>query len=178
MIGKQSSNNETNLNEVQFVIVYEKFTKSAAISLKNQLSTKFQSVVWDKKNFLSEEPRLTNRNNIILLNEDLIKENLANPSLKRYELVPGMDYVREGKIIGLVFNEETSPKKLSDILKENWGKYTAGIVAPLALVGGVPGAAIIAWLLTLSQKRKIKFKLYMDAVDVLAKSRLQEIINE
>lgn len=177
MIGKQTTDSKINMSEVQFVIVYEKFTKPAAISLSNQLSKKFKCAIWDKKHFLAQETGLTNRNNIILLNEDLIKENLANPSLRSYEIVPGMDYIREGNRIGIIFNETTSPKKLSDILKENWGKYAVGIVTPIALIGGVPGAVIIAWLMTINQKKKIKFKLYMDAVDVLAKSKLQEIIN-
>lgn len=88
-----------------------------------------------------------------------------------------MDYVREGNRIGIVFNEAAAPKKLSDILKDNWGKYTIGVIGPILLIGGVPGAAIITWLLTINQKKKIKLKLYMDAVDVLAKSKLQDILN-
>lgn len=177
MIGKQSPNNEPNLNDIKFVIVYEKFTKPVALSLSNQLSTTSKCVVWDKKTYLSNESRFVNKNKAILLNEDLIKENLANPSLIHHEIIPGMDYVCEGNKIGLVFNEETSPKKLSDILKENWGKYAAGILGSIALIGGVPLAALITWFLTFSNKRRIKFKLYMDAVDILAKSKLQEIIN-
>ncbi|MDE6042975.1 MAG: hypothetical protein K2G07_05450 [Muribaculaceae bacterium] len=162
---------------MKFVIVYEKFTKPAAVSLSNQLSNKFECTLWDKKHYDANEASLNNKNRIILLNEDLINENLANPSLHAHQIVPGMDYKREGNMIGIVYNETTSPQKLSDILKENWGKYAAGIIGPLALIGGVPGAAIIAWLLTISQKKKIKFKLYMDAVDVLSKSKLQDILN-
>ncbi|MDE6696764.1 MAG: hypothetical protein K2K25_07775 [Muribaculaceae bacterium] len=162
---------------MKFVIVYENFTKPAAVSLSNQLSNKFECTLWDKKHYFANEAGLNNKNRIILLNEDLINENLANPSLLAYQIVPGMDYKREGNMIGVVYNETTSPKKLSDILKENWGKYAAGIIGPLALLGGLPGAAIIAWLLTISQKKKIKFKLYMDAVNVLAKSKLQDILN-
>lgn len=177
MIGRQSTDNKIDLNEIDFIIVYEKLTKPAANSLANQLSGKHKCVIWDKKHFLTEEQRLTNRNNIIFLNEDLVKENFANPNLHSNEIVSGMDYIHEGKRIGIVYNETTSPKQLSDILKENWGKYATGIIGPIALIGGTPGAVIIAWLLTISQKKKIKFKLYMDAVNVLAKSKLQDILN-
>ncbi|MDE6078943.1 MAG: hypothetical protein K2G35_02650 [Duncaniella sp.] len=159
---------------MKFVIVYEKFTKPAAVSLSNQLSNKFECTIWDKRHYLANEAGLNNKNRIILLNEDLINENLANPSLHSDQIVPGMDYKREGNMIGVVYNEVKSPKKLSDILKENWGKYAAAIIGSSVL--GIPGAAITAWLLT-SQKKKIKFKLYMDAVDVLAKSKLQDILN-
>ena len=177
MIGNYSSGCNPIKPDVKFVIVYEKFTKPAAVSLSNQLSNKFECTLWDKKHYFANEAGLNNKNRIILLNEDIINENLANPSLRAHQIVPGMDYKREGNIIGVVYNETTSPKKLSDILKESWRKYTAGIFGPLALIGAVPGAAIIAWLLTISQKKKIKFKLYMDAVNVLAKSKLQDILN-
>ena len=177
MIGNHPSGSDPIKTNVKFVIVYENFTKPAAVSLSNQLSNKFECTLWDKKHYFANEAGLNNKNRIILLNEDLINENLANPSLLAYQIVPGMDYKREGNMIGVVYNETTSPKKLSDILKENWGKYAAGIIGPLALLGGLPGAAIIAWLLTISQKKKIKFKLYMDAVNVLAKSKLQDILN-
>ena len=171
MIGNHPSGSDPSKIDMKFVIVYEKFTKPAAVSLSNQLSNQFECTLWDKKHYVANEASLNNKNRIILLNEDLINENLANPSLHAHQIVPGMDYKREGNMIGIVYNETTSPQKLSDILKENWGKYAAGII------GGVPGAAIIAWLLTISQKKKIKFKLYMDAVDVLAKSKLQDILN-
>lgn len=177
MIGNHPSGSNPFKNDVKFVIVYEKLTKPAAISLSNQLSNKYECTIWDKKHYLANEAGLNNKNRIILLNEDLIKDNLANPSINAHQIVPGMDYKREGNMIGVVYNETTSPKKLSYILKENWGKYAAGIIGPIALIGGIPGAVIIAWLLTISQKKKIKFKLYMDAVDVLATSKLQEIIN-
>ena len=177
MIGNNRSTQQIDIKEVQFIIVYDKLTKPAAISLSNQLSEKYKCVVWDKKHFQREENALCNKNNIIFLNEDLVQENLANPNLQHKQIVPGIDYVKEGKRIGLVFNEETSPKNLSDILKENWKKYTVGTIAPIVLIGGVPGALITAWLLTLNQKKKIKIKLYMDAVDILAKSKIQEIIN-
>lgn len=177
MIGKKSDSEKINISEIEFVIAYDKFTKPAAISLKNQLSTAHKCVVWSKKDYLDHESSYTNKNHIIIFNEDLIKENLANPSLSHHEIIPGIDYIKEGNAIGIVFNEASSPKKLKDILKENWGKYSIGIIAPLALVGGIPGALVISWLLTLSQKKKIKFKLYMDAVDRLATGTLNGILN-
>ncbi|MDE7386093.1 MAG: hypothetical protein K2N28_03035 [Muribaculaceae bacterium] len=172
MIGKHSTDIKLNLDEIRFIIVYEKFTKPVAISLSNQLSKKFNCVTWDKKQFLAVEPRISNRNKIIFLDEDLIKENFANPSLLGHEIVPGIDYKQEGNKIGLVFNETTSPKKLSDILKENWRKYIFSIIVP-----DPAEIAIIVWLLATSQRNKIKFKLYMDAVDTLVKYKLQEIFN-
>lgn len=165
------------MEDVQFVIAYDKFTKSAAISLKNQISGQYRCVVWGKKDFLDNEPRFVNTNRLILFNEDLIKENLANPMLIKHSIVPGIDYLVEGRTMGIVFNEDTAPKKLSDILKENWGKYTAAIVGPVLLVGGVPGATLICYLLTLNKKKKIKFKSYMDAADKLAKDIIKNFMD-
>lgn len=178
MIGKSNSENRNGVNDALYVIVYDKFTKPAAISLKNKLSKDAKCVAWNKKDYQGQENTITNKNKLILFNEDLIKENLASPYIKQGEILPGIDYKKEGNVLGIVYNENNSPKKLGDILKENWGKYVLGVVGPVLLVGGLPGAAVISYIVTRKEKNKIKIKLYMDAVNKLSSNLLKDLYNE
>ena len=177
MIGKNNQENHMNISELQYVIVYDKFTKPAAISLKNKLSKDARCISWSKKDFQAAESSITNKTNIIFLNEDLIKENLANPNLTNVQIIPGIDYKKEGNVLGLLYNEDTSPIALSDILKGNWVKYVMSTLGPIIFVGGIPGAAIISFFLTRNEKNKIKIKLYMDAVEKLSSTLLKKLYN-
>ena len=172
MIGKNNQENHMNISELQYVIVYDKFTKPAAISLKNKLSKDARCISWSKKDFQAAESSITNKTNIIFLNEDLIKENLANPNLTNVQIIPGIDYKKEGNVLGLLYNEDTSPIVLSDILKGNWKKYVMSTLGPIMF-----GAAIISFFLTRNEKNKIKIKLYMDAVEKLSSTLLKKLYN-
>lgn len=169
-------NNQRPVQE-QFVIIYDKLTKPIAISLRNNINSKYTCAVWDKKYYDSNEARLTSKNYLIILNEELIIQNLANPRLKRIKYINGIIMLVEGNTLGLKYDPDSSPKKLNDILKDSWKKYLTGVLAPILVVGGIPLAILLSTYLFISDKKKIKLKLFFDAAEKLKKESLELFLN-
>lgn len=88
------------LSEASFIIVYEDFTKQHAMSLKNYNPDKYKAIAWSVKQYQENEPVLTNKTHLILLSNEIIKTNLANPSIKETEYTRGVYFLHEGNTVG------------------------------------------------------------------------------
>lgn len=125
-------NNQRPVKE-KFIIVYDDDTKSVAISLRNGINSKYTCVVWDKKTYDANEVRLSNQNCLIIFNEELIAQNLANPNLIPKKYTNGIMMLIEGNTIGLKFelkylDESEYLNNLNDILLkpsiwQTWNVY-------------------------------------------------------
>ena len=51
------------------------------------------------------------------------------------------------------------------------------MLGPIILVGGVPGAIIITSWLLVSERKKIKIKLFFDAIEKLVDELLDDFLN-
>ena len=130
--------------EEKFVIIYDKLTKPMAISLRNSINSKYTCAIWNKKYYEDNEARLTNRNYLIILNEELVYFNLANPRLRQIKYINGIILIVEGNTLGLRYDPNSAPKKLNDILKDSWKRYLTGVLAPILLVRDIPLAIILS----------------------------------
>lgn len=178
MFGDQNKTQQMDSIPYKFIMVYDKFTKPAAYSLRNSFGKKYECAAWNENTYFANEPKFTNRNNIVLFNEKIIKEQLANPSINSIEYIPGIDLLREGNVVGLKYNSDTALKKLKDILVENWWQFLISTLGPIALVGGIPGAIIAYSLLLSSKKKKIKYATFFDAVNKLKNEGIEKYFNE
>lgn len=170
-------NNQRPVQE-QFVIIYDKLTKPVAISLRNSIISKYTCAVWDKKYYDSNEAKLTSKNYLIILNEELVIQNLANPRLKQIKYINGIVMLVEGNTLGLKYDSDSSPKKLNDILKGSWNMYLHGALAPILIFGGIPlFVALLSTYLLISDNKKIRLKLFFDAADKLKEESLELFLN-
>lgn len=172
-------NNQRTVEE-KFVVVYDKLTKPVAISLRNSLDSKYTCTIWDKKTYIANEMKLSSQNYLIILNEELIVQNLANPNLKPIKYINGIVMLVEGNTLGLKFDPSTSPKKLNG----NWYTYLESVVAPMLMIPKIPiaipsviVASLLAQLYLKPIKEKIKLKLFFDAIDKLKKESLELFLN-
>ena len=83
----------------------------------------------------------------------------------------------EGNTLGLRYDPNSAPKKINDILKDSWKKYLTSVLSPILLIGGIPLAIILSTYLLISDKKKIKVKLFFDAVDKLKEESLELFLN-
>ena len=97
--------------------------------------------------------------------------------LNPVDCVQGIKRIVEGNTLGLKYDSDSAPRKLSDILKESWKKYLITTLGPIILVGGVPGAIIITSWLLVSERKKIKIKLFFDAIEKLVDELLDDFLN-
>ena len=75
--------NNSNSVEFKFIVVYDKFNKPVANSIKNQArDLSINSTAWSKEQYLAKEPQLNNDNFVLFLSESLMEENLSNPQLQ------------------------------------------------------------------------------------------------
>lgn len=88
--------------DYQFIVVYEKFNKKVANSIKQQAVTKgVISTIWSETDYSHNEANLTNYNHVLFLSEKLINETLSNPKLEEHELVRYVYYKTEGNSFGI-----------------------------------------------------------------------------
>jgi hypothetical protein len=164
--------------EEKFIIVYNKFTKPMAISIRNQMNNRnYSCVIWSEKTYWSNEDRLTTKNLLILLSEDVIKANLDNPQILSQHFSTGVLMKVEGGTLGLMIDPECESGSFKTIFKEKWHKYIAGIVGPIVLVGGLPGAGLITLLMFLSDRKRVQFRLMFDAVNKFRLDMLDDFMN-
>ena len=173
-----SNPSQNDRTDSQFVICYSKFTKPMAISLRNSVPKDKKCVIWSKKEYYANEGRLTNANKILLLHEDLISENLANPYLKPVTFSDGILVKQEDNTIGIYVDPDTELISFKSQFKESWKKYVSGMVLPVILVGGIPGASLATYLFFLSDRKKVKFRLLFDAINKFAKDgEIEKFLN-
>ena len=168
--------NNSNSIEFKFIVVYDKFNKPVANSIKNQArDLSINSTAWSKEQYLAKEPQLNNDNFVLFLSESLIEENLSNPQLQLHSLIEGVKYKKQGNAVG-IFVEEISyieaANRLGDSLKEDW------IIQVVALIGtGLIGGSLLASFRYWSKKNKAKLYLLYKASDKFAKDFLTSFVS-
>lgn len=173
----QKTNKSMSTN-YKFIVVYDKFTKPVANSLKNKAKEmSINSTSWSEQEYLHNEAQLNNDNNVLFLSEKLIKENLSNPSLKPNYLINGVFYKKQGANAGIyVDNKEVKcseiAKRLSNIFKEGWGKCLIAMIS-----GGLIGINVFAFFRYLQTEKKAKLYLLFKATDTFAEKHLKNFVN-
>lgn len=168
--------NNSNSVEFKFIVVYDKFNKPVANSIKNQArDLSINSTAWSKEQYLANEPQLNNDNFVLFLSESLMEENLSNPQLQLHSLIDGVKYKKQGNAVG-IFVEEISyieaAKRLGDSLKEDW------IIQVGALIGtGLIGSSLLASYRYWSKKNKAKLYLLYKASDKFMKDCLTSFVS-
>lgn len=168
--------NNSNSIEFKFIVVYDKFNKPVANSIKNQArDLSINSTAWSKEQYLAKEPQLNNDNFVLFLSESLMEENLSNPQLQLHSLIDGVKYKKQGNAVG-IFVEEISyieaAKRLGDSLKEDW------IIQVGALIGtGLIGSSLLASYRYWSKKNKAKLYLLYKASDKFMKDCLTSFVS-
>lgn len=169
--------NAQNSNQVQFkfIVVYDKFNKPVANSIKNQAyELSINSTAWSKEQYLHQEPGLNNDNYVLFLSEKLLEENLSNPQLELYDLIEGVKYKKQGNAVG-IYVEDISyvevAEKLAESLKEDWLLQVGALIA-----GGLVCSSILATFQYFSKRRKAKLYLLYKAVDKFAKDKLKSFV--
>lgn len=163
----------------KFIVICNKFTEPIAQSIYNRAIGKgITSTVWDEKIYNAQKAKLTNANYLLLLNDTLIKTNLADPMLVGQNLFPGVMYKKQGHQLGIFIDKNQNPIKAADlfasIAKEDWGK----IVLTLIASGIVGVSTILAPILYFNKKKRAKFYLYMKAIDKFDKEFLEKFVND
>lgn len=170
-----------NDNEIkkEFIVCYDKFTKPMAVSLRSTIGReKGKCVIWDKKTYMDNEHKLSSWNKTVLLNEELVRTNLANPELKGTKFSEGILLKHEGNTLGLYIDPEYEFLSFKQAFSESWKKYLKCMVLPVLLVGGVPGATIATLLSFRSDKNKVKWRLFFDAVNKLKGETIRRILSD
>lgn len=171
--------NQSSIQE-KFIVIYDKLTKPVAISLRNSINDKYACAIWDKKCYEGNEAKLTSQNHLIFLNEELVDSNLANPRLKQVKYINGIIMIVEGNSLGFKYDPISSPGKLTDILVGSWENYLLRKLIPVfPLFPTLPVLLqpFLAAYLLISEKNKIKLKLFFDAIDKFKKESLELFLN-
>lgn len=113
--------------DYQFIVVYEKFNKKVANSIKQQAVKKgVRTTIWSETDYSHNEANLTNYNHVLFLSEKLIDETLSNPKLEEHELVRYVYYKTEGNSFG-IYTKDTDyvkhAREYGNDLKKNWRKH-------------------------------------------------------
>lgn len=174
----EKKNDATARIKERFVIIYDKFTKPMALSLRNSIvEAKETCVVWTEKVYTENECSLTNHNLLVLFNKKMIKDHLANPTIKRVNFSDGVILKHEGNTMGLMIDPDINYVDYKKKINISWKKYVWGTVLPILLAGGVPGAVIIATYMLFNDKKKIKTKLLFDAVEKLKAGTIEKFLS-
>lgn len=168
--------NNSNSVDFKFIVVYDKFNKPVANSIKNQArDLSINSTAWSKEQYLANEPQLNNDNFVLFLSESLMEENLSNPQLQLHSLIEGVKYKKQGNAVG-IFVEDISyieaAKRLGDSLKEDWLMQVGALIGT-GLIGGSLLATVRYW----SKKNKAKLYLLYKASDKFTKDFLKSFVS-
>lgn len=163
--------------EYKFIVIYDKFTKPMAVSLRNTISKECSCAIWNKKVYEQNEPKISNKNNLVILDEVLIKINLANPKLEPIQFSEGVLVKHENNTIGIYIDPNANLGSFKEKFRMSWKKYLIGILAPILIIGGIPVAIITTVMMFYNDKKKVKFKLLFDAVDKLKVKTIENFLN-
>ena len=133
---------EETIKNLQFIIVYDKVSKPAAISLYNKVEKDFRCAAWSKDTYESNEVKLTNKNKRLFLVDSLIEENLQDPSIQPQNIVDGVILKVQGPMAGILIEDSfldellDQPYKewrsfLDSKAKETWGAISFYISSPV-----------------------------------------------
>lgn len=151
----------------RFIIIYDKVSHPIALSLRNSITEEKEScVVWTKKTYDQNESKLTNHNLLVLLNEKMIKEHLANPTLKTVNYSDGVILKHERNTMGIMVDPSLDYRKYMKRINSSWKDYV--IRLPLSWPGLV--------YKLLSDKNKIKTILLFDAAEKLKAETIEKFL--
>lgn len=155
--------------DYQFIVVYEKFNKKVANSIKQQAVTKgVKSTIWSETDYSHNEANLTNYNHVLFLSEKLIDETLSNPKLEEHELVPYVYYKTEGNSFGIYTKDTDYVKRARECgndLKKNWRKHLT-VLKNISLIG-----------IFFDVEKRYKLSLLFDAGDFFIENHLEAWIS-
>ena len=162
-----TSDNPTSYRvEYKFIVVYDKFTKPVANSIKNKArALSISSTAWSEKQYLSQEPSLSNDNHVLFLSKSLLKENLSNPQLQLKKLTNGTKYKSQGNVAG-IFVEKVDFISLN----EKWLYVVTTLICTTTI-----GQLLAAWQY-MSKKKKAELYLLYKATDKFAKDNLKSFV--
>lgn len=121
------SNENKNLKEetiksLQFIIVYDRVSKKAAMSLYNKVAKDYKCAAWNKDIYDSNEAKLTNKNKRLFLVDSLIEENLQDPTIQPQNIVDGVILKVQGPMAGIIIEQSFLDELLSKPIKE-WNSF-------------------------------------------------------
>lgn len=113
---------EETIKSLQFIIVYDKVSKKAAMSLYNKVADKYKCAAWSKDIYESNEAKLTNKNKRLFLVDSLIEENLQDPIIKPQNIIDGVILKVQGPMAGIIIEQSFLDELLSKPIKE-WSSF-------------------------------------------------------
>lgn len=171
--------NKTDVTErikERFIIIYDKFTRPMALSLRNSIEKANETcVVWTEDVYNSNEYKLTNRNLLVLLNEKMIKVHLANPSVKTVNYSEGVILKHEGNTMGLTFDPSFDFLPVLD-QREGKSKFIAYAKCLGWYIIPYLGPIIASWV-GYSQPKKAKTILLFEAVNKLKTETIEKFLS-
>lgn len=159
----------------KFIIIYDKLTKPIALSLRNSISKEKEScVVWTEDVYNRNECKLTNRNLLVILNEKMIKDHLANPAIKTVHFSDGVILKHEGNTMGIMVDPTVEcinilRKRKKIPLYVGLAKYFIWLLIPYVGVG-------IYWGKFLHDEKKAKILLLFEAVEKLKTETIEKFL--
>lgn len=172
----QENKNELSTN-YQFIVVYDKFTKPVANSIKNRAVAKsITSTIWSERDYLDTEAKLTNKNHVLFLSKKLIKDVLSDPSVESIGLNDGVRYKKQGHAVGIYLEDidyTEAAKRLARNLKENWKGEVAALIG-----GGIVGIGLFTTYSYWTESKKAKLYLLYKAVGEYTQKYLENFVAE
>ena len=173
------ANSNSQTEKYKFIVVYDKFTERIAQSLSNRaVDQNITSTTWNKDEYKQNKASITNFNYLVILSKDIIKNNLADPTLKQNQIVQGVLYKKQGHQIGIYIDKNADVMKTADFLgqvyKENWSNVTMGFVAQ----GVIAGLSLLVMILSIYAKKRAKFYLLMKAIDEFDKRLMLDFVQD
>ena len=108
--------NQEFLSPHQCFIIYDDFSKKVALSIRNRLSEKgVKCTTWDEKHFRDNEFRMSNFNRLLILNDKIAEEYLANPAVCK-EISDYVIFKQEGRVASLQIADKKA--KYNEMVKE------------------------------------------------------------
>lgn len=176
---------DTTKIDYKFIVVYDKLTEPIAQSISNRAIAKdIKSTTWSKKEYLGNKPSLTNNNYLLLLDKSIIKVNLADPTLKSREIIPGVLYKHQGHQLGLFVDNDTIDDGFQNLFTtKGWKDMTLTKmvlmylgIAVAGVAGGLLGIGTLTYILNQNRKEQKRFCLLMEALDTFEKDYLQKFV--
>ena len=82
----------------------------------------------------------------------------------------------EKNTLGIYIDPDADLGSFKQRFQMSWKKYLTGIVAPILLIGGIPTAIVIAFMMFYNDRKKVKFKLMFEAVNKLKINKLEDFL--
>ena len=173
------ANSNSQTEKYKFIVVYDKFTERIAQSLSNRaVDQNITSTTWNEDEYKQNKASITNFNYLVILSKNIIKNNLADPTLKQNQIVQGVLYKKQGHQIGIYIDKNADVMKTADFLgqvyKENWSNVTMGFVAQ----GVITGLSLLVMILSIYAKKRAKFYLLMKAIDEFDKRLMLDFVQD